>query len=273
MAVTKFQSEKWSALVELQAQESSIVNSVASKLYQADASGSKIIHTTTIRTPTIAAYSGTLSYEALTDDDVEIALDKKFSFAFKVDDIDVAQSQADMKNPAIKQAGLALALKADNEMFKLYASAGHQINDGAGTPGALAINSANVESMLLDVKQWFDEHNVMGTKALVISPALDNKITLASLKREGALSDSVFQNGYSGKLFGMDVYVSNQLPAGHALAFSDRALPFASQINKVETLRLQDSFADAIRGLYTFGGAVKWADEFVDIWYSITTES
>lgn len=275
MALTKVQAMRWAGIVEAVAQEASILSTVANGQYQADSAGANIIRVSSIGTPSVGNYTpGGLTYGALSDDALDIAIDQKKAFTFKVEDIDKAQASVDVKNQAIKQAGMALALEADKYIFAQYAKAGYQINDGASpTPGALDVNSANVEQVILDVQMYFDEHNV-GTmdRFLVVAPWFKQKMVLAGLTRQTGIGDEVYLNGYIGQIFGFKVYQSNQLTAGHMLAMSNRAVPFVSQINTVESLRLQDSFADAVRGLYTFGADVLFADEFVDLWVAADAE-
>ncbi len=71
----------------------------------------------------------------------------------------------------------------------------------------------------------------------------------------------VFTEGLIGRVSGFDVYTSNNsvefdqtydgwvVQAGHPMA-----LTFAEQIVQTEALRLQTTFADAVRGLHVYGG-------------------
>jgi hypothetical protein len=71
----------------------------------------------------------------------------------------------------------------------------------------------------------------------------------------------VFQEGLIGRVSGFDVYTSNNsiqfdtesngwvVQAGHPMAIT-----FAEQIVQTEALRLQTTFADAVRGLHVYGG-------------------
>ena len=74
----------------------------------------------------------------------------------------------------------------------------------------------------------------------------------------------VFREGMIGRVAGMDVYISNNsinfdptanssqggwiVQAGHPMAIT-----FAEQIVQTEALRLQTTFADAVRGLHVYG--------------------
>lgn len=277
MAITNFQTERWSAVVELAAQEQSIAGQVASDLYQADAAGAKVINATSINTPTIGTYDANtgITYGDLTDSNTPINLDQYRYFSFKVEDIDQAQSQADITNPAITEAGRALALTADAYMFGLHGSFNGQIDDGAGA--ALSVTSADVEEVILNAKEELDGNNAGPDRVLVVSPWFHNKMVLAGI---ASLSDNVdlYRSGRVGQFGGFEVFMSNQLASPqadehHVLAFTRRAMPYAALVQRVESLRLESQFADAVRGLYVFGGAVKWAGEGVDIWVSKGAEA
>jgi hypothetical protein len=62
-----------------------------------------------------------------------------------------------------------------------------------------------------------------------------------------------------GRAAGFDVLVSNNtpVPAGGrniVTAGVDLALSFAEQVNQVEAYRPEQKFADAVKGLYLYGG-------------------
>lgn len=275
MSLSKVQEIKWAGTLQGLAQEASIVASVTDGTYAADASGAKIVRVTSVSDVAVAPYvAGSLTYADLSDSEIDIALDQKNAFTFKVEDIDAAQTGLDVKSFATQRAGKTLALTADAYAFGLHAGAGYEINDGQQSPGALAVNSANVEDVILRVAQYMDEQNIDPMdRNLIVAPWFKNKMILAGLARSGANSDAMYLNGFIGEILGFKVYVSNQLASGHMLAMTSRAIAYAGQINKVESLRLQDSFADAVRGLFTFGAKVVKPAELVDIWCSVGSEA
>ena len=275
MALSKVQEIKWAGTLQGLAQEASIVASVTDGTYAADASGAKIVRVTSVSDVAVAPYvAGSLKYADLSDSEIDIALDQKNAFTFKVEDIDAAQTGLDVKSFATQRAGKTLALTADAYAFGLHADAGYEINNGESTPGALAVNSANVEDVILRVAQYMDEQNIDPMdRNLIVAPWFKNKMILAGIARSGANSDAMYLNGFIGEILGFKVYVSNQLASGHMLAMTSRAIAYAGQINKVESLRLQDSFADAVRGLFTFGAKVVKPAELVDIWCSVDSEA
>lgn len=275
MALSKVQVTKWSAMIEAMAQEASIVAGLTNGMYQADSNGAKVINIQKISLGSIGNYvPGTpLTYADLTDSQIDVALDQRKVFTFKVEDVDTAQTNIDVKNVAIQQNGKLLALEADKYVFGLYSKAGKQINDGDNPAGALDLNSANVEDTILEVKEWMDSKSVGSDRALVVEPWFLNKMIKAGLTRQTGIGDEAYVNGFVGKIFGFDVYVSNALTAGHQIALTPRAIPFATQMNKVETIQHPDFFGEAVRALYVFGADVLFPDEFVDIWVAKAAEA
>lgn len=270
MAITYAQTTKWSAIVELVAQEKSIIANVASGIYQADASNAKVIRAVSVGTPTISAYdpSATMSYSDLTDTTLDITMDKKFKYNFKIDDIDAMQSVPDLENPALIEAGMGLALEADKAAFALWASATTLIESATpGTPET--VTAANIDTLIGQAMETLDGFNAGPERVLVVNPHVfkfivdDARTTLTN-------NVDVFKSGVITDYYGFTVYKSNSLTADagtaaarYCIAMTKRALPFAASVVESENFRLQSSFATAHRGLFVFGVGVKFADEMV----------
>jgi len=283
MAIQYSQTQSWSAVVELVAQENSIMASVASGLYQADAANSKIIRSVTVGEPTIGDYNPAsgITYEDLTDSELDITMDQKKFYAFKVEDIDAMQSVPELSNPALVQAGKGLALKADTYAFGLYGSAGTTVDDGtyAGTAtDAYQVSASTIDTVIGDAMATLDEKNAGPERVLVVDPKVFKLIVDDA---RATLTDNVdvFKAGYISNYYGFEVYKSNQLSvtAGgvdgldgtHCLAMTKRALPFAASIAESEMIRLESNFADAHRGLFVFGAGVKWEDEMINLFLRV----
>ena len=52
---------------------------------------------------------------------------------------------------------------------------------------------------------------------------------------------------------GIQVVKTNLCPSNTVIALSNIAVGYGKQIDKVEALRLQNSFSDAVRGLVSYG--------------------
>jgi hypothetical protein len=274
MAISNFLASKWAAGVELIAQEKSIITAVTLGQWQADAAGASAVKINSVSDITIGTYTpgSDITIQALGDAQKTLSLNQKKYFAFYVDDVDAMQSQADFRNPAILQSSGKLALEADTYAFGLHATAGLEINDGGGTPAALAVTSANVEEVILTAKELLDGQNAPEDRVLVIPSWMNTKLALAGMTKY-IVPGSIYTEGYVGRYAGFDIYISNSLASGHPLAFSKRAIAFASQVNSVEAGRAEKQFADYVKGLYVFGAVVNWPNEMVDIWVSKGAEA
>jgi hypothetical protein len=75
-----------------------------------------------------------------------------------------------------------------------------------------------------------------------------------------AAQPSAVLNGSIGQIAGLNILVSNNVKTtgtspvvSHMMAGHASALAYAEQIVNVEGLRLEGSFADAVRGLHLYG--------------------
>ncbi len=80
--------------------------------------------------------------------------------------------------------------------------------------------------------------------------------------------------GFVGKCAGFNVFVSNVIPSdangSYAQFGGPGCISYAGQIRKIERIRLQDTFADAVRGLLLHDAAV-FAENGKAAGYILTT--
>ena len=217
--------------------------------------------------PTIAPYTGTLSYESLTDSSVQLLINQKNSYAFKIDDIEAFQSVIDIKGSSVERAAYKLRDVADKYIFGLYAGAGITIANAT-------VTTASVLSTVSSVVRKLEEANVpAGDRWMAITPWFAEKLRLAGIKFS-------INNGIDGEKGGMswvnyldtDIYVSNNIVSTGAegvinskcLAGSYNAIVYAEQILKSRFIaELESSFAGGASGLHVFGAKVLKPAELV----------
>jgi len=149
------------------------------------------------------------------------------------------------------------------------------------TPFALSGTDAALK-LILAMAAVLDEQDVPDDgRYLVIDPQTRNELMNTRLAQANLMGDSssMVRNGLIGKIDRFPVYVSNNLPRGDAdkawvdgltspatgaaaagskarraiVAGHKSAISFASQMTKMETLRIQDDFGDYVRGLNVYG--------------------
>jgi hypothetical protein len=122
---------------------------------------------------------------------------------------------------------------------------------------------------ILRMGQVLDEQNIPEAGRWVVIPAwYATMLKLSELRQVYLSGDSVtmLRNGRLGMIDRFTVYVSNLLPSGTAaglnageyLVYAGHAhgLTFASQVQKVETLRSEMTFGTILRGLQVYGRQV-----------------
>jgi hypothetical protein len=190
-----------------------------------------------------------------------MTIDQQKYFAFKVDNLDVAQSNLPILEGYTQRAAVAMRNVIDSRLLGHYTECHADNIIGGTTP--IALTSANIYGQLVKLGERLDNKNVFESKRyLVISPAVKSLLLQSDqFTRATSLGDSVVQNGFIGNVAGFGVYVTTNMPtiAGGVvptLAFTEDFISFASQVTEIETVRPTDSFTTAVRGLYLYGSKV-----------------
>ena len=221
----------------------------------------------------------------LVDLDQVLQIDQGNYFAFKVDDVEKAQSHINWESLASDRAAYKLNDAFDTNVFS-YISTNFTTNTIGTTsaPVVVALSPSssqfsplgllNRNARLLRIQNvpmddlWFvadpyfwelmeDENS----KLMAVNITGD----AASQIRPGIFDGKVVE----GKMRGFECYLSNNLPVGgtgpsgsgtsnygYILAGHKSAAATATQIVKTESFRDPDSFADIVRGLNVFGRKV-----------------
>ena len=218
---------------------------------------------------TIGTDSRSISYEDLTDNTRSLLIDQERTFAFKIDDVDDAQSNPNLMQTAMGEAAYGLADATDAYLAGLVTDAGIKgAAAGLGVAGSpLELSSQGVLSLLSNLNKLMSENNVPTEgRSIILPPWAIEKLNIQSLYMgfNTTKNEEIIQNGYVGSFYGFNVFMSNNVatddPASptewYIPAFTRPAISFAEQIASVEAMRLESSFSDAVRGLHLFGAKV-----------------
>ncbi len=206
--------------------------------------------------PTVYDYEGSVTYEDIDDDSLQLLIDQDKAFSFKIKDIEALRSSIGLEDSQTKRASYLLKNEVDTYVFSLYGDAGSTMEAVEATP-------ANVLQTVASMKQKLEEANVPdGRTWIVVPPHIKTKLMLAGIKFQ--INNGV--NGTGAVSFtdelGCDIYVSNQLAtdkngATMMLAGSYSAIAYAEQVLETQVLdRLENSFDKAVRGRLVFGAKV-----------------
>lgn len=292
MSVLNFKPEIWSRVI-LEAEKKALVfggPGIVNNDYEGEISGpGTTVHITQFADPVISAYAPneTINYQELDDAGQELLIDQRYYFGFTIDDVDKRQAAGDMQAYLEDRAAYKLADTADQFIAGLYTGCAYAniiettsnavVVTGNGSSSVTSGNGIAVSTyggssshpadfylnVILPLKVKLDEAYVpQNGRYLVIPPwgmaLLEQTQAFVSVATDA--QQSVFMNGHVGRVAGFDVYVSNNsvefdttnngyvVQAGHPMAVT-----FAEQIVQTEALRLQTTFADAVRGLHVYG--------------------
>jgi P22 coat protein - gene protein 5 len=238
---------------------------VVSRDYEGDirADGDRV-HIHSFNDLTIGTYtknSTTITYEQLTDTRVTLLIDQAKYFAFKVDDIDTAQMRPELIDAASDRAAYQLAEDADSYIAGLYSGASTSNPDN--TIETSQFTATNVYQKLVDLSVFMDQVNLPAEGRFVVVPPWVKGLLLQNSTFVTASAPQVVLNGQIGQIAGLNVLVSNNVKTTgtspvvhHMVAGHPSAWTYAEQIVNLEGLRLEGSFADAVRGLHLYGAKV-----------------
>jgi N4-gp56 family major capsid protein len=270
LALTQVQASIWSAKLLMALQKNLVFgqDAVTNKFYQQEISADgKEVHIHSLANITVVNYTKytALTPEQLTDSRQTMPIDQQKAFIADIDDIDEIQSNPDVVQQFMDQAGYQLVEAADGYIAGLFA--------GATALGTVETSTAaNLYARLLKASTLLTKNNVPREgRFVVLSPEFEELLLLSS-QYQTAATESIL-NGAVGRIAGFDVLVSNNVVtsgtsptqrhrvlAGHPMAWT-----FASQIQKIESVRRHDRFVDTVKGLYTYGAKVIRPEALVDV--------
>lgn len=205
---------------------------------------------------TISDFTGVLADpEDLNSSQLELVIDQKKSFNFKVEDVDKAQANVSLLDKGIANAGIGLKNVVDNHIASLYVDvdADNVIGDDT-TP--IVPTSTTAYDFLVDLGVKLDEKDCPSDGRWVVVPPWFEGLLLKDPRF--TRQDKVLENGVIGSAANFEVRKSNNVPHTTGTKYKilgghDSAISFAGQVNSIEAYRPEKGFSDAVKGLYIYG--------------------
>jgi len=266
MAIENFKPTMWKARLLANLRKNHVFAQVCNDEYSGDiASFGDTVKIGSIGAIDVNDYDGSeISYEELEDASTKLTVDQQKYFAFKVSDIDEAQSNANEMDEAMDEASHALNDEADQYIAGMNTDAGVSVDstDVTGDP----FSTDDCYESFAVIKEKLMENNVPANFPLwaVVDPGSYKNILIDEIDTSTDNVSTMGQGAVTATM-GFDLFVSNNLPADRCMSGTYRAIGFAEQILQTEALRLEGYFEDAVRGLYVYGAKVIRNDELVDI--------
>jgi hypothetical protein len=259
MAITTLNQELWSTLLIKGTQEQiayqEIVNNIGTVR-------GKQVHFSNIGAVTVSSYTKDtdISNQTLTDTGIDLDLNQQKYFSVALDDVDAAQTDADVLGEIIRKGTYGLKNEMEKYIASLHAGAG--ITAGLGTSTTpIEINSSNVLTYLRTIARKLDEANADGSSRWIVVPAFMKEDISIALPQLDTNNSEMLRTGYIGMFAGLKIYMSNNVvnttSAKYKVMAGDRdAFRFGMNINELESLRNPAQFGEIVRGLACFGSKV-----------------
>lgn len=230
----------------------------------------------------------------LVDEDFTMTIDQANYFMFKVDDLEKKQSHINFESMAADRAGYRLKNAMDREVISHIESNATNVLGTSGTPITISTTSGvtanftpvalfNRLQRLLDEEdvpednRWFLAdpvfYEVLGDED---SKLINRDYADSNILRNGKVSD--------GMVRGFELYKSNNMQSagtgplgtgsgnfGWILAGHKSAVSTAEQINRTESFRDHDSFADVVRGMHYYGRKILRQESLIAVRYQWKT--
>lgn len=235
-----------------------VLSEVTTNEYEGEISGlGNKVNIRSVPAVTVADYTGSLSYADVTSSTIELNIDKAKSYAFKVDDILREQADIDFMNEASKDAAQNMKIEIEQDVFANVA-ASSSLTDVNATPSN--ITTSNVLGFILEAGENLDVNNIPEEdRFMIINPAVASVLKQSELRQAYLTGDSVspLRNGFIGMVDRFKIYVSNNLSTSAGVSSGlyghPKAIAYASQFTNTESVRLESSFGDGVRGLAVYG--------------------
>ena len=265
-----FIPEVFSKLLQAKFYSKSILPEISNTDYEGEISGQgdKVV-IRTVPAVTINDYAGTITTQELTTAKVEMLIDKAKYYSFKVDDVLAAQADINMLEGASSDASEGMRIAVETEVLAGAVT-------GATTIGSQTdVTTSNILENILTMSKQLDELNIPEEgRFIVLSPEYISMLKQSELRQAYLTGDatSPLRNGMVGMVDRFKVFQSNMVytpstggDAGytHVLAGHPKALSFASQFTNTETVRMESTFGDQVRGLKVYGSKVVTPDALV----------
>jgi hypothetical protein len=207
-----------------------------------------------------------------------VVVDQHWEYSRLIEDITSVQALASMRKFYTQDAGYALASKVDSDLIATaianFTSVGHATESGLIVPAVEGSAEDFSDQAFRDAIQILDDNDVpMDNRKLVIPPAARNHIMgIDRYVSSDFVNGRGVVNGKIGELYGVDVFVSTNLPANNSgekpcLLFHTDALVIAEQMAvRTQTQYKQEYLADLMTADTLYGEDVYREDSGVVIY-------
>ena len=277
-----FNAQKWSKSLILNLDQVNVMKPLVNTDYEGELQNvGDTVQVRTLGSISLSSYAKNqvLTYTDLAPTKEPMTISDSQFFAFKVDDLDKAQNDISAMDAYTKRAAVGMSNTIEAKLLSFYASAlvANQITGAAAANITLTSDTnaaTDVYNLFVKAGANLSKQNVPKSgRWIVIDPDTTALLLLDTKRfiRATDMGDRVVESGlpgvtanaapgYVGRCAGFDVYESTQVPVvggSKYIQYGTRmAISYAAQLAEMEAIRLETTFATAIRGLLLHDGKV-----------------
>lgn len=266
MSIQTFIPEIWSARLLEKLRNQLVYGNLVNRDYEGEiTSAGDTVHINSFGAVTIKNYTRNTEIdppEQLSTEEQTLIIDQEKYFNFGLDDVDKAQALGGLMEAAMDEASYGLASIADRFIADKMAKEG---TASIGTDSApITLTAANVYETFVRIKITMDKLNIPNQgRFVVVPPEVEGLLLLEDrfVSTGGSSAEGILVNGLIGKVAGIEIYTSNDVPntsgSKYKIIASNRTTTtYAEQVVQTEAYRVERGFKDAIKGLHVYGGKV-----------------
>ena len=286
-SIANFVPQIWTARFLQALNNASVFSALVNRNYEGEISAAG----DTVKIPTMTSSVTVRDYVVRTDindadnvsgDTQQFTINQQKYFHLYVDDVDAAQSRPALLDEAMRIAGQGVADTLDAYLQGLFQAKFDTDETVTDATDGSAVMDGHIAA-IIELKRKMTEAKLPESgRWMVVPPLFISRLETYLLDKGNgtvfvpASTEQALRSGFSGRLLGFDLYVTNKLPktgTGDAEKYNcivgvgTEAVTLAQQITEIEPYRPEKRFGDAVKGLYVYGGyALTFPDPANRIW-------
>ena len=242
MSVQNFIPTIWEARLLAKFHERSVAELITTPPTKVE--GNKVVFNK-VSDVAIKDYTGEVSFDDLDTPKVELELNNQKYWAFKVDDVDAVQAAGNLIDPHVEEAGYGLQEHSDKYVF----------TEALKTTNTITVTDEKAYDIIVKLNTVLNKKKVSKANRF----ACINAEVLEELNLDPRFTENytILENGVieGGNINGTQLVFSEELNDGKyaVVALHKSAIGYGVQLQETEAMRLQNSFADGVRGLKVDG--------------------
>lgn len=266
MSVENFKPTLWEGALIHNFHQVSVAEAVCTK--PASIQGNKVIFNR-VGSGTIKDYEGKVEWDSISTTPIEMTFPKKKYFAFSLDDVDKVQLKADVMSATTAEHSALLAETYDTDFFITLAGGADTKNKIGSASSKKEVSQYNLYDYIVDLGVLLGKQKVPKTERFC---TVDTELLgLLSKDPRFTSNPNVLANGIveGATIGGMQIVCTECKPANQIIAHHRSAIGAAKQLDEMEAMRLQSSFADGIRGLCMYGSKELRKEAIAVMYYTV----